>query len=65
MVRSVQPILEFFFGNLRFVDQSLARVDGRVYDVVRYATEAGTGLTQRFDVTDVFGHRELHLTHFF
>ena len=65
MVRSVQPILEFFFGNLRFVDQSLTQVDGRVYDVVRYVTEAGTGLTQRFDVTDVFGRRELHFAHFF
>ena len=64
MVRSVLPIVETLFGELDSVDQVLSQVDGRAYDVMTYRRPDGQALVQKYDVTEIYGRRDLDWKHF-
>lgn len=64
MVRSVFPIIEATRGELKLAMQSTAEEGGRTFDIMEYGTSNGEKLTQRYDITELFGRDDLDWNYF-
>ena len=64
MVRAVLPIIEVIHGELKVAKQSTTEERGRMFDVMEYTASTGEKLTQRYDITELFGRDDLDWKYF-